>query len=145
MKVWYLMIDQEQKRANAPPGPMSPPPVTENSVSYLNHKGGVNPGGPSRPSNPQPLRSLDRRPSGNAPRNRSPSAGTGLSDLAHQGESCLHTGRPSVLMRSTGKKQLNQIIGGFLDKRGAPDGFGSRETQALRNVRAKREADEAGT
>lgn len=43
-----------------------------------------------------------------------------------------------------GKKQLNQIIGGFLDKRGAPDGFGSRENQALRNVRAKREADEAG-
>lgn len=51
----------------------------------------------------------------------------------------------SYSLRFTGKKQLNQIIGGFLDKRGAPDGFGSRETQALRNVRAKREADEAGT
>lgn len=117
---------EEQKRANAPPGPTSPPPVAENTTSYLNHKGGINPGGPSRPTNPQPLRALDRKPSGSGPRNRSPSAGTGLSDLAHQG-----------------KKQLNQIIGGFLDKRGAPDGFGSRENQALRNVRAKREADEA--
>ena len=39
---------------------------------------------------------------------------------------------------------MNSIIGGFLDKRGVPDGLGSRENQAFRNARAKREAEEAG-
>lgn len=44
---------------------------------------------------------------------------------------------------SLGKKQLNQLIG-FLDKGGLKDGAGGRENQALRTVRAKRDADEAG-
>ena len=72
---------------------------------------------------PQPLRPLDRRPSQHQ-RNRSPSAAastsTALQDLAHQG-----------------KRQLNQLMT-FLDR--------DREARpdALRQVRAKREADEAG-
>ncbi len=44
--------------------------------------------GTARPTvtSPQPLRAIDRRPSGSAPgRNRSPSSGTAFSDLAHQG------------------------------------------------------------
>ncbi|EEB91059.1 hypothetical protein MPER_10651 [Moniliophthora perniciosa FA553] len=60
---------------------------------------------PSRPqvTSPQPLRALDRRPSGSAPggRNRSPSSSTAFSDLAKEG-----------------KKQLNQLIG-LLDKSGS--------------------------
>lgn len=45
----------------------------------------------------------------------------------------------------TGKRQLNQLIG-FLDKGGSvKDSLGGgRENQALRNVRTKREAEEAG-
>ncbi|GJE85925.1 RhoGAP-domain-containing protein [Phanerochaete sordida] len=76
---------------------------------------------------PQPLRPLDRRPSThqNAPaRNRSPSTSTALSDLAHQG-----------------KRQLNQLIT-FLDKAGNVKD-GNRADNALRTVRAKREADDA--
>jgi hypothetical protein len=47
-------------------------------------------------------------------------------------------------MQPAGKKQLNQLIG-FLDKGGsAKDGIGGRENQALRTVRAKRDADDAG-
>ena len=72
---------------------------------------------------PQPLRPLDRRPSQGAHRNRSPSASatsTALQDLAHQG-----------------KRQLNQLMT-FLDR------DGTRSDNALRQVRAKREADEAG-
>ncbi|RXW23866.1 hypothetical protein EST38_g2011 [Candolleomyces aberdarensis] len=118
---------EEQRRANAPPLSTSPPQTDPNA--YLNNPK-LNPAGPSRPSvtGPQPLRPLDRRPSGSAPsaRNRSPSGTTPFSDLAHHG-----------------KKQLNQIIGGLLDKRGVPDGLGSRENQAFRNARAKREAEDA--
>jgi len=45
---------------------------------------------------------------------------------------------------SSGKRQLNQLIG-FLDKGGSvKDSLGGRENPALRTVRAKREADEAG-
>jgi hypothetical protein len=45
---------------------------------------------------------------------------------------------------SLGKRQLNQLIG-FLDKSGAvKDSLGGRENPALRAVRAKREAEEAG-
>jgi hypothetical protein len=94
------------------------------------HNSKSNPSIPSRPTvtAPQPLRALDRRPSGShhTTRNRSPSSSTAFSDLAHQG-----------------KKQLNQLIG-FLDKGGsAKDGLGNRENAALRTVRAKRDADEA--
>lgn len=45
---------------------------------------------------------------------------------------------------SLGKRQLNQLIG-FLDKSGAvKDSLGGRENPAIRTVRAKREAEEAG-
>ncbi|OBZ79225.1 Protein LAS1 [Grifola frondosa] len=78
---------------------------------------------------PQPLRPLDRRPSTSAisARNRSPSSSTTLQDLAHQG-----------------KKQLNQLMT-FLDKSGNVKESlgGGRSDNALRSVRAKREADEA--
>ncbi|KIJ21430.1 hypothetical protein PAXINDRAFT_164934 [Paxillus involutus ATCC 200175] len=91
-----------------------------------------NPSLPSRPvvTAPQPLRPLDRRPSGTThmARNRSPStSGTTFSDFAQHG-----------------KKQLNQLIT-FLDK-GATvkETLGVRtENSALRAVRSKREADEA--
>lgn len=80
-------------------------------------------------TSPQPLRPLDRRPSGSGPkeRNRSPSSGTAFSDLA-----------------SHGKKQLNQLIT-FLDKGGSKElGSGRSDSSALRAVRSKREAEEAG-
>ncbi|KAF9569859.1 RhoGAP-domain-containing protein [Agrocybe pediades] len=121
---------EEQKRAalNVPltsPG-LSP---TLSADQYISGSKG-NPTMPSRPivTSPQPLRALDRRPSGSVPtgRNRSPSSSTPFSDLAHQG-----------------KKQLNQLIG-FLDKGGsAKDTIGGRENQALKTVRAKRDAEEA--
>jgi hypothetical protein len=48
------------------------------------------------------------------------------------------------LKDTIGKRQLNQLIG-FLDKGvSAKDGLGTRENQAARTVRAKREAEEAG-
>ncbi|KAF9262724.1 RhoGAP-domain-containing protein [Marasmius fiardii PR-910] len=84
----------------------------------------------SRPTvtSPQPLRALDRRPSGGAGgRNRSPSSSaTAFSDFAKEG-----------------KKQLNSLIG-FLEKSGSVNaGSGGKENHALRTVRAKRELDEA--
>jgi len=49
------------------------------------------------------------------------------------------------LIHVSANKQLNHLIG-FLDKGGAiKDGLGSREGQALRTIRAKRDADEAGS
>ncbi|KAI0317997.1 hypothetical protein OF83DRAFT_1171488 [Amylostereum chailletii] len=89
-----------------------------------------NPNLPSRPTvtAPQPLRPMERRPSGSAPnRNRSPPTSTSFSDLAHQG-----------------KRQLNQLMT-FLDKGASvKDGVGGRSADAsLRMVRSKREADEA--
>ncbi|KAG8220143.1 hypothetical protein J3R82DRAFT_1169 [Butyriboletus roseoflavus] len=91
-----------------------------------------NPVLPSRPivTAPQPLRPLDRRPSGttHVARTRSPStSGTTFSDFAQHG-----------------KKQLNQLIT-FLDKGSTvKETLGVRsENNALRAVRAKREADEA--
>ncbi|EIN13461.1 RhoGAP-domain-containing protein [Punctularia strigosozonata HHB-11173 SS5] len=92
-----------------------------------------NPGRPTVTA-PQPLRPLDRRPSGSTgpiSRNRSPSTSTGtaLSDLAQHG-----------------KKQFNQLVTSFLDKRETmKDGLSSSRSSdaALRHVRAKREADEA--
>ena len=56
-------------------------------------------------------------------------------------------GLPNILTLRVvllGKKQLNQLIT-FLDKGGAKEVLGGRpESNALRSVRAKREADEAG-
>ncbi|GBE78437.1 RhoGAP-domain-containing protein [Sparassis crispa] len=86
-------------------------------------------GPPTRPivTAPQPLRPLDRRPSTSAAssRARSPSTSTALQDLAH-----------------SGKRQLNQLIT-FLDKGGNAKETLGRSDNALRSVRAKREADEA--
>ncbi|KAF5312338.1 hypothetical protein D9619_002972 [Psilocybe cf. subviscida] len=118
---------EDQKRASA--AAPATTPSTSLNPDYM-HNSKSNPSIPSRPTvtAPQPLRALDRRPSGShhSGRNRSPSSTTAFSDLAHQG-----------------KKQLNQLIG-FLDKGGsAKDGLGNRETSALRTVRAKRDADEA--
>ncbi|KAI9431433.1 hypothetical protein H4582DRAFT_2085110 [Lactarius indigo] len=79
----------------------------------------------SQVASPQPLRPLDRKPSSGAPRNRSPSTSTALSDLAQQG-----------------KKQLNQLIT-LLDKEGGIRGSNRNAEIALRSVRSKREADEA--
>lgn len=79
---------------------------------------------------PQPLRPLDRRPSLGAPAThaRSPSAGTGLQDQA----------------QGAVKKGLNQLMT-LLDKGGNMKDFAGRSDNALRSVRAKREADEAST
>ncbi|KAI9572604.1 hypothetical protein HD554DRAFT_2202498 [Boletus coccyginus] len=91
-----------------------------------------NPVLPSRPvvAAPQPLRPIDRRPSGttHVARNRSPStSGTSFSDFAQHG-----------------KKQFNQLMT-FLDKGPTvKETLGVRsENNALRAVRVKREADEA--
>ncbi|KAG5648266.1 hypothetical protein DXG03_006225 [Asterophora parasitica] len=122
---------EEQKRAVTVPTLPLPAPSLDASQHHHLGNSRSNPSIPSRPTvtGPQPLRALDRRPSGSGPtgRNRSPTSSTAFSDLAHQG-----------------KKQLNQLIG-FLDKGGAvKDSLGGgRENQALRTVRTKREADEA--
>lgn len=93
---------------------------------------------------PQPLRPLDRRPSGSvAPvRARSPSTSTALQDLAHQGTTLPLATLSRSLSIVIGKKQLNQLMT-FLDKGGNTKETG-RANDALRTVRAKREADEAG-
>ncbi|KAF8898486.1 hypothetical protein BD779DRAFT_1430902 [Infundibulicybe gibba] len=122
----FSEVEEQKKAAATVPPPTVPAPDQHHTLA--NSKS--NPSIPSKPTvtSPQPLRALDRRPSGSAPtgRNRSPSSSTPFSDLAHQG-----------------KKQLNQLIG-FLDKGGSvKDGIGGRGDQALRTVRAKREADEA--
>ncbi|KAJ7693690.1 hypothetical protein B0H17DRAFT_1199797 [Mycena rosella] len=115
---------EESKRAAAAAPPLSPTPVTASGGDHTNKS--AQPGVPIRVTSPQPLRALDRRPSGSAPsgRNRSPSSSTAFSDLAQHG-----------------KKQLNQLRG-FLEKSGTVKD-GGRETHALKTVRAKREADEA--
>ncbi|KAG6885717.1 hypothetical protein C0993_010890 [Termitomyces sp. T159_Od127] len=122
---------EEQKRAATTIGtaPLTSPSPTGEQYHHLSNSKS-NPSIPSRPTvtGPQPLRALDRRPSGSGPpaRNRSPSSSTAFSDFAHQG-----------------KKQLNQLIG-FLDKGAVKETLsGGRENQALRTVRTKREADEA--
>lgn len=65
------------------------------------------------------------------PRARSPSAtgtGSSFSDLAHQG-----------------KRQLNNLMSLIETKSGVKDKQDTRSEQALRGVRAKRDADDAGT
>lgn len=108
---------------------VSSPPPEPYGAPLTNSRS--NPSLPAKPivTSPQPLRPLDRRPSGSAPkeRNRSPGTSTAFSDLA-----------------SHGKKQLNQLIT-FLDKSGTKEGLGGRsDSSALRAVRSKREAEEAG-
>ena len=116
---------------HAPKADVAPQfPAEQHGSPLTNSKS--NPQVSSKPvvTSPQPLRPLDRRPSGSSPnaRNRSPSTNTAFSDLAHQG-----------------KKQLNQLIG-FLDKGGSVKETlaGRSENSAFRAVRAKREAEEAG-
>ncbi|KAI0307495.1 hypothetical protein B0F90DRAFT_1674209 [Multifurca ochricompacta] len=104
-----------------------------------------NPNLPSKSyiASPQPLRPLDRKPSGGAPRNRSPSTSTAFSDLAQHGDDIgvnrIHTQTDFPL---TGKKQLNQLIT-LLDKEGGIRGSNRNADNALRSVRAKREAEDA--
>ncbi|KAF8634447.1 hypothetical protein AX15_000895 [Amanita polypyramis BW_CC] len=122
---------EEQKRAATAAPPTSPlPPSSLNVEPYQPLS--VSKSSPSMPVRPpatgqQPLRSLDRRPSGSTGRNRSPSSSTPFHDLAHQG-----------------KRQLNQLMG-LLDKGGTvKESFtGARESQAFKTARAKRDADEA--
>ncbi|KAF8349806.1 hypothetical protein F5887DRAFT_877632 [Amanita rubescens] len=120
---------EEQKRATAA-GPSTTPPLPSSLSVEPYHQLSVSRSSPSVPANPsvtgqQPLRSLDRRPSGSAysNRNRSPSSSTPFYDLAHQG-----------------KGRLNQLMG-LLDKGGTvKDSLtGTRENQALKTARAKRE------
>ena len=111
------------------PGPTSP--QEPSNMPPLSKPVSAQPSNGARPvvTGPQPLRPLERRASQSAHRNRSPSAAastsTAFHDLAHQG-----------------KKQLNQLMT-FLDKGGNVKD-GGRSDNALRQVRAKREADEAG-
>ncbi|EMD41588.1 hypothetical protein CERSUDRAFT_110164 [Gelatoporia subvermispora B] len=117
--------DYRAAAAAASAGPLSPTSTPE----QLNWGAAprTSQSGPTRPivTAPQPLRPLDRRPSQHAaPRNRSPSTSTALQDLAHQG-----------------KRQLNQLKT-FLDKGGNLKD-GGKSDNALRTVKAKREADEA--
>ncbi|KAJ4499121.1 hypothetical protein C8R41DRAFT_85507 [Lentinula lateritia] len=115
---------EESKRAAA--NPPTSPTIPTGDYQVLSKSPG-----PTRPTvtAPQPLRALDRRPSGSAPgaRNRSPSSNTAFADLAQHG-----------------KKQLNSLMG-FLDKSGSvKESLGGRENNsALRTVRAKRELEEA--
>ncbi len=97
-------------------------------------------------TSPQPLRPLARRASGHAPqaRNRSPSGSNPLQDLAHTGQLVPSFWVHSHIDRQPGKRQLNQLMT-FLDKQGGTikDG-GNKSDMAVRTVRAKREAEEAG-
>ncbi|KAJ7139686.1 hypothetical protein C8R44DRAFT_309860 [Mycena epipterygia] len=119
---------EESKRLAAAAPPLSPTPMLASGPEHTNPKSPV-PGAPLRVTSPQPLRALERRPSGSAPsaRNRSPSSSTAFSDLAQHG-----------------KKQLNHLRG-FLEKSGSVKESlgGARDNHALRAVRAKRETDEA--
>ncbi|KAI0344118.1 RhoGAP-domain-containing protein [Trametopsis cervina] len=119
-------VEELRAASNAAPPPTSP--IATNDVILPSIKSGQN-FQPIRPvvTAPQPLKPLDRRPSQTTgpTRTRSPSTSTALQDLAHQG-----------------KRQLNQLMT-FLDKGGNKDSAGSRSDNALRAVRAKREADEA--
>ncbi|THV06112.1 RhoGAP-domain-containing protein [Dendrothele bispora CBS 962.96] len=121
---------EEQKRAAAAPTSPAQSPTSPDYQGITNSRSPPNSNTRPVVTSPQPLRALDRRPSGSAPggRNRSPSATTtAFSDLAQHG-----------------KKQLNQLRG-FLEKSGTvKENFGgARETHALRTVRAKRELEEA--
>ncbi|KAJ7356969.1 hypothetical protein DFH08DRAFT_469880 [Mycena albidolilacea] len=118
---------EESKRMAAAAPPLSPTPMMASGAEHHANPKPIVPGAPIRVTSPQPLRALERRASMGAtrPRDRSPS-GTTFADLAQHG-----------------KKQLNQLRG-FLEKSGTvKDGSGGRESQALKTVRAKREADEA--
>ncbi|KIJ68806.1 hypothetical protein HYDPIDRAFT_107059 [Hydnomerulius pinastri MD-312] len=123
-------VEDHRAAAAAPTQSTSNTPYGEQGGTAVTNSRS-NPSLPTKPvvTAPQPLRPLDRRPSGTMPatRNRSPSTSGTFSDFAHHG-----------------KKQLNSLIT-FLDKgTGVKESLGVRsENSALRAVRAKREADEA--
>ncbi|KAJ3556479.1 hypothetical protein NM688_g2008 [Phlebia brevispora] len=133
---------EESKVTVTVPPPLSPSAIYEHNPLAIPKGTGS---APVRPmvTAPQPLRPLDRRPSGSvAPaRARSPSTSTALQDLAHQGTITPLGVLSRSLSHSVGKKQLNQLIT-FLDKGGNIKDTG-RGAEALRNVRAKREAEDA--
>jgi hypothetical protein len=84
-------VTQEQKKAASIISPTTPLPTPSVGSEHHLSNSRSNPSIPSRPTvtAPQPLRALDRRPSGSGltGRNRSPtSSSTAFSDLAHQGE-----------------------------------------------------------
>ncbi|KAF7320004.1 Glucosamine 6-phosphate N-acetyltransferase [Mycena kentingensis (nom. inval.)] len=116
---------EESKRAAAVVPPLSPTALAPGTDVHTSPKSNAA-NAPLRVTSPQPLRALERRHSGSAPRNRSPSASTStaFSDLAQQG-----------------KKQFSRL----LEKSGTvKESLGTaREPHALKAVRAKRELDEA--
>lgn len=134
LKRTYLRKCQEvedyKAAAAAPPSNIQGTPYPEQGAQNVSSSWS-NPNLSAKPvvTAPQPLRPLDRKPSGSAPgyRTRSPSTSATFSDFAHHG-----------------KKQLNQLIT-FLDKGGnVRETLGVRsENHSLRAVRTKREADEA--
>ncbi|KXN81114.1 Rho GTPase-activating protein 27 [Leucoagaricus sp. SymC.cos] len=124
----FVEVEEQKKASSGPPIPLQPTQSVPEQHNNSFKNNGLGAGRPTVTA-PQPLRALDRRPSGSGipARNRSPSSSTAFSDLAHQG-----------------KRQLNQLMG-LLDKGGTGAGglSSSREHQALRAVRAKRDADDA--
>jgi hypothetical protein len=83
-----------------------------------------------------------------AGRNRSPPSSTGFVDLAHQGFYLLFVYKPfaHLSLNLSGKKQFNSMIN-FLNegnKNGPNKEVLGRPETAVRGVRAKREADDAG-
>ncbi|KAJ7071476.1 hypothetical protein C8F01DRAFT_1110681 [Mycena amicta] len=120
---------EEIKRAAAVVPPFAPTALTPGTDLHTSPPKPAAVNAPLRVTSPQPLRALERRPSGSAPsgRNRSPSSSTAFSDLAQHG-----------------KKQLNQLRG-LLEKSGSvKETLGSaKEPHALKGVRAKRELEEA--
>ncbi|KAH9853026.1 RhoGAP-domain-containing protein [Lenzites betulinus] len=120
--------DEYKAAAAAPLSPTTPPDNFSNLPPLMKPPSQGANGARPVVTAPQPLRPLERRPSAGAHaanRARSPpaSTSTAFQDLAHQG-----------------KKQLNQLMT-FLDKGGNTGG--GRSENALKSVRAKREADEA--
>ncbi|PCH33303.1 RhoGAP-domain-containing protein [Wolfiporia cocos MD-104 SS10] len=109
-----------------------PPAGFSAPLPNLNLKGPNSKGYPSlspRPfvTTPQPPRPLDRRPStsGSSSHARTQSTANSLQDAFH-----------------SGKRQLNQLMT-FLDKGGNTRELAGRSDNALRSVRAKRDAEEA--
>lgn len=79
---------QDHKAAAAAAAAQAQAPRLENSVPLSTTRSNPAPGPPPRPivTSPQPLRPLDRRPSVNSTRARSPSANGAFSDLAQHGK-----------------------------------------------------------
>ncbi|KZT65545.1 RhoGAP-domain-containing protein [Daedalea quercina L-15889] len=132
LKRTYLRKCQEAEEYKAAIQLNNQPPMSPSDGQFTTAGAKPNPGLSARPAiitAPQPLRPLDRRPSvgavSNHARSPSTSTSTALQDLAHQG-----------------KRQLNQLMT-LLDKGGNMKDLAGRSDNALKSVRAKREADEA--